>query len=347
MNPQVIAPTPVASTADVDQTRTELALALRALDRASGAPAVLIAPMNAFCIVRVEGADARTFLHGQVSADVLALDELRATQASYCTAKGRMLANFVVIRDADALRLVVRSNLAQAFVKRLSMFVLRSKVKVTLEAANTALVGLIGARRAQALDAVGVVGVPAPYHGARSNAGALWIGLPGERALGLIGREELPAAIASLSNRTVPVGEACWDWIDIGQGIVYIDSATQDQLTPHMANLELIGGVSFQKGCYPGQEIVARTQHLGKVKRRVYRAHVAGDQAPRAGEALFSAAQGDQAVGIVLNSVPAPDGGFDLLASLLSSAVHSADVALGTVQGPTLAFRELPYPLPD
>ena len=125
----------------------------------------------------------------------------------------------------------------------------------------------------------------------------------------------------------------------------WITAATQDQFVPQMANLELIGGVSFRKGCYPGQEIVARTQYLGKPKRRLFLAHVDAEASPAPGDTLV--ADGDeQSAGTVVNAAPAPNGGFDLLAVVQTASADSATVRLGSVRGPALRFRPLPYAVP-
>lgn len=320
---------------------------VRARSVEPGAPSAVYATLSGFTVVRLDGADARTFLHGQVSADVLALDDLGATLASYCSAKGRMLASFLVIRDGAALRLIVRSNLATAFAKRLSMFVLRAKVKIAIETDKTVLIGLIGARRAAALARIGVESAASPLQASRDDSGDVWVTLPGERTLGLLDAAHAAERVAALSSHAAATSEPCWDWVDIEQGIAYIDAATQDALTPHMANLELVGGVNFQKGCYPGQEIVARTQHLGKVKRRAYRAHVGGVIPPRPGDPVFAKAHGEQSVGMVLSAAPAADDGFDLLVSLISTAVHSDQVSIGSASGRPMTFVPLPYALPD
>lgn len=258
-----------------------------------------------------------------------------------------MLASFLVVRDGDALRLVMRSSVAASFVKRLSMFVLRSKVKISLEAEQIALLGLLGSQRAAVLAAAGIDPLPETYKGMRGNGGEVWVSLPGERTLGIINTDQAAKLTDAIGPQALPVDESCWEWFDVEQGIVFIDQATQDELTPQMANLELIGGVSFSKGCYPGQEVVARTQHLGKVKRRAYRAHVEGDVELRAGDPLFAPSHGEQSIGTILTVAPAPDGGFDLLVSVLSAAVQAGGVAIGDLSGARVSFAPLPYALPD
>ncbi len=335
------------TTSNPEHVRADLERVLQLRSGRLASPSAALVRLQRFNAVRLEGADARSFLQGQVSADVQALADLGATMASYCSAKGRMLASFLTVRDGDAIRLMVRANLAAAFVKRLSMFVLRSKVKITLEADRVALFGLIGPRRGTALAAVGIDQIPDVYRAVRDKIGDCWISLPGERSLAMVDATRASDLVAALAPHVLSVDESCWHWIDVEQGIAYIEQATQDELTPQMANLELIGGVSFSKGCYPGQEVVARTQHLGKVKRRVYRAHVEGDTVPAVGTAVFAPSHGEQSVGMVLSVAPAPGGGFDLLMSMISAAVHAGRIAIGDLAGPQLSLSTLPYALPD
>jgi len=148
-----------------------------------------------------------------------------------------------------------------------------------------------------------------------------------------------------LGRHARPAGAAVWDWLEIQTGIPTITSPTQDRFVPQMLNLERVGGVSFQKGCYPGQEIVARTQHLGAIKRRTYLAHVDASATPSAGSELYSADLGEQASGTVVNAAPAPDGGFDLLAVIQVASAQSQPIHLGSPAGPILELRTLPYSL--
>ncbi|HMC44514.1 MAG TPA: folate-binding protein, partial [Caballeronia sp.] len=124
-----------------------------------------------------------------------------------------------------------------------------------------------------------------------------------------------------------------------------ITPATQEQFVPQMANMELIGAVNFQKGCYPGQEIVARTQYLGQIKRRMVLAHVTEDVMPQPGDELFSSALDGQASGMVVNAQAAPDGGYDLLAVIQTASITQATVRFKSVTGPTLSIQPLPYPV--
>jgi len=140
-----------------------------------------------------------------------------------------------------------------------------------------------------------------------------------------------------------PVEARLWRWLDIRNGLPWITASTQDELVPQMANLERIGGVSFDKGCYTGQEVVARSQHLGKLKRRMFLANVA--ERAQAGDKLYGEDLGDQASGVVVNAESSPDGGTDLLAVVQTASREASTVHLSSLDGPELRFLPLPYSL--
>src|SRR5258708_15024464 len=156
----------------------------------------------------------------------------------------------------------------------------------------------------------------------------------------------MPSSAVALRQRLadvlVPVGAHAWRWLDIRSGVPLVTVATQDQLVPQMANFELLGGVSFSKGCYTGQEVVARVQHLGKLKRRMFLAHVAAQAV--AGDPLYSEDLGNQASGIVVNAEASPDGGYDLLAAAQTASRDGSIVHLRSIGGPVLRFLPLPHP---
>jgi hypothetical protein len=232
-----------------------------------------------------------------------------------------MIANFLLWRDDSAFTLALSRDLVGTVQKQLSKFVLRSRVKIADASAALVIVGAVGQRAERALAGL-------PRFSLRLKDGRLLLALPSAAAPG--GLE--------------PADAALWRWLDIRAGFPLVTAATQDQLVPQMANLELLGGVSFDKGCYTGQEIVARTQHLGKVKRRMFLAN--SPVAARAGDALFSDDLGAQASGLVVNAEPSPEGGYDLLAVVQVSSRERSTVHLGAPDGPALRFLALPYAVP-
>jgi tRNA-modifying protein YgfZ len=267
---------------------------------------------------------------------------LRSSYGSYNTAKGRMLATCLVLRVAEGAALVLAADVAAAITKRLSMYVMRAKLRVTDAAADDVVIGVAGPHVDATLSAIGVTLPAVAHQGADDSHAGVWTRLDNGRALGVISRTQLETTLAQLSAAVPRVHSDAWGWLDIQAGIPYINTATQDQLVAQMANLELIGGVSFNKGCYPGQEIVARTQHLGRIKRRMVGGHVASETVA-AGDAIVGADLGDQASGVVVAALPAPDAGFDLLAVMQTSTIESNMARLRRLDGAPIALRALPY----
>ena len=311
--------------------------------RATAASATVVAPLVHLASLSFVGDDAMEFLHGQLTADVRGLAMHSATLGGYCTAKGRMLANFWLARESSGLAMMLDAEIAPAVQKRLAMYVLRSKVKIANQHATHHLIGLVGPNAADCLQMLGLAAPPEDRRIIRTAAGDTWWCVAPQRYVGQIQTAHAASAWATLAKQARPVGNACWQWLDITAGLPLIGARTQDELVPQMINLEAIGGVSFTKGCYPGQEIVARTQHLGKIKRRMFLAHLDAAPPPLSGEAIFGADLGAQASGLVVNAAAAPDGGYDVLAVMHTSTASGASAHLRSLDGPALALRPLPY----
>ena len=314
-------------------------------ERAATAAGSIVADLSHYGVLAAGGADARAFLHGQLSCDVEGLADDAAVYGAYCTAKGRVLANFLLWAEAGTFFMLLPRSLASGIRKRLQMFVLRSKV--TLDDRSEAL-AVLGAAGPAAPGAVApLVGtMPAALLKVARDNDATVIAIDGGRFVLVAPVAQAPAVLGRVAGPLMPVGAPCWEWLEIANGLPWITMATQDQFVPQMANLELIGGVSFRKGCYPGQEIVARMQYLGKPKRRLFLAHVDAEASPAPGESLVAEGAGEQSAGTVVNAAPSPDGGFDLLAVVQTASADTATVRLGSAAGPALRFRPLPYAVP-
>jgi folate-binding protein YgfZ len=148
----------------------------------------------------------------------------------------------------------------------------------------------------------------------------------------------------ALSENAVKAGATAWEATSIRAGIPTVLAATQEAFVPQMVNLELLGGVSFKKGCYPGQEIVARTQYRGKLKRRMVRVR-GGGSAPSPGSDIFSPEFGEQPAGTVVSAVAAPDGGFEALVVAQLEAIEQNSLRAQSASGPPLPIEPLPYPI--
>ncbi len=303
---------------------------------------LVLADLSHYGLLALTGEDALSFLHGQVTNDLRALRVDKAVFAGYCSAKGRLLANFLVFRRSDDLLLMLPRSLIAPIQKRLSMFVLRAKVRLRDASAEWVALGLAGAGADELVAERFGQAPAAPLQVVQAADG--WAVRLGEQRYDVfVTPQAAPALWQQWATRARPVGAPAWDWLTVTAGVPVILPSTQDQFVPQMANMELLDGVSFQKGCYPGQEIVARSQYLGKLKRRMYLAHVAAKAA--AGEALYSPELTGQPCGMVVNAAPAPGGGSDLLAVMLVSSREAGEVRLGSPDGPRLEFKPLPYRL--
>ena len=312
---------------------------------AAAASGSILADLSHLGALSVTGAEARAFLHSQLSCDVSGLGPDASTPGAYCSPKGRMLASVLLWADGTGFGLALSRPIAADIENRLRKYVLRSKVAIANRTAARPLLGVAGPAAAAALAAVTGGPAPDPRHVTRRDAVAT-IGLSRERFLLAVDIDEVQRVWDALSRTLRPVGTPCWAWLDIRDGIPLVTAATQDAFVPQMANLELIGGVSFQKGCYPGQEVVARTQYLGKSKRRMLLARIHAPSPPVPGDDLFSEDLGNQASGTIVNAAPSPEGGFDALAVVPAASAAQSVVHLRALDGPRLHFRPLPYSVP-
>ncbi|MBZ0143730.1 MAG: folate-binding protein YgfZ [Rhodocyclaceae bacterium] len=309
----------------------------------AAASATVLSALTQFSLIRATGEDAASFLHNLLTNDVQHLGRNRAERCGFCSPKGRLLADFLLWREDNDYLLQLSADIQPAMLKKLGMYVLRSKVKLSDAGNDVALLGLSGSEAPAALKAAGIDAPAAPFDVTHFADGAV-IRLDAHR-FQLAVRAEAAAGIwERLSALAKPVGVPSWRWLEIAAGIPHITASIQEEFVPQMANLELIGGVSFTKGCYPGQEVVARTKYLGKVKRRTYRGHLLTD-CPPAGADLFSPDLADQSCGKVIDSAPAPSGGCEVLASMLMSSAETGEVRVGSADGPRLTFLALPYAL--
>lgn len=291
-------------------------------------PAALL---DDFSLLRFSGPDATAFLHGQLTCDVQALKTSDSTYGGYCNPKGRLLATFLLWREGDGCQMLLPSSIAEPLRKRLSMYILRGKVKAEDITAAVACIGILGGDAASALAGLGGQ-APEQLHGVRVDGALTVIRLPGDRFLAL--------KAGDTSNLTAD--NAAWHAADIACGIPFIGPATQEEFVPQMVNLDLIGALSYTKGCYPGQEIVARTHYLGRLKQRMYRASVS---AAAPGDKLYCEELGDQAAGMIVSAAPADDGGQEVLAVLQTANATATNYRCGSLQGPALTLKTLPYPM--
>ncbi len=287
------------------------------------------------------------FLQGQVSNDLRELSDAHSQLSSHCTAKGRMLANFRVLRIEDSIFLVLPRDPATGPAQRLRMFVLRAKVQV--EDASDALVcaGVIGDCADDLLSAT-FGSLPADANSlARHQAMTLIrVAGPTQRRLLIGPAEQVKAVWEAASAQAAEADPGLWGLHDIRAGIPVIRPETSDAFVPQMTNMQLIDGVSFHKGCYTGQEVVARMQYLGKLKRRMYHASVETDTAPRAGDPLLiTGSRSEQASDRIVDARQVAPGRWELLVVVETVAAEGGEVRLGA-DGPALTLTPPPYGFP-
>ena len=269
-------------------------------------------------MIEAYGDDAQTFLQGQTTNDIADLDNAHSQLNAICNPKGRMLATFRAFRRSNTYYLVLSRDLLEDTLKRLQKFIMMSKVTLGDGSESLVRFGLSGPQAeeelSQALNAC-----PDTVDQMIEKDGVSIL-----RTAGPLPRFELYAELEpmrqlweKLNVRCAPVGAECWRLLDILAGIPGVVLATREAFIPQMANLQLINGVSFHKGCYTGQEVVARSHYLGKQKRRLYRLQFAAGKLPLPGDKLYSSSDGTgQAAGTIVTASPHPDGGFAALAVL-------------------------------
>lgn len=306
------------------------------------APARAINNLSHLGLIRVSGDDKRDFLQGQLTNDIRQLSPEHSQMSGYCSPKGRMLSNFRVFQRGDDFYLMLPRERLGATLKRLSMFVLRSKVILHDASDELVLLGLSGAMAAALPFAA-----PDTANATRSQDDVTLLTLPGDRPRVLLiapPARALDATEKAIGTGGIFASRDFWTLMEIRAGLPSVYESTTEAFVPQMTNMQLIDGVSFKKGCYTGQEVVARMQYLGKLKRRMYRVHIAGDVRPLPGIELFSpqSASG-QGAGRIVDAAPAPTGGFEALAVIEIACAEDGQVFLGAMDGPLLQILDLPY----
>ena len=308
-----------------------------------------LAKLDHLGIIRVTGADAASFLQGQLTNDVVLLGMNESRLAAFCSAKGRMQASFNIIKCAplDAAQatpdilMICSRDILPPTLKRLSMFVMRAKAKLTDATAEFNIFGLTG--NAILSIAPQVINTPAI-----ATFGTLFL-IALRPALG----QSRALCLAPVGD-AAPIGNALstelWHWGEVQAGIATITAPIVDAFVPQMLNYESVGGVNFKKGCYPGQEVVARSQFRGTLKRRAFVVHIdATDTQPFISHEIFHDSDAEQPCGTVVqlakNPSSDPNGGYSAIVSMQISASASGKLTLGAANGANITLLPLPYPL--
>lgn len=298
-----------------------------------------VAPLTHTGLIRAQGTDAAKFLHNQLTNDFSLLGLSEARLAGFCNAKGRLQASFIGFKRSHTdILLLCSPDLLATTLKRLSMFVLRSQVKLVDASADFVIYGLAGSAVSEATKSIA------------GDTGEVWskTDLDAISVIHLYPADGVPRALwVAPAGTPAPAGAVLtpelWAWSEVRSGIATITQPIFEAFVPQMLNYESVGGVNFKKGCYPGQEVVARSQFRGTLKRRAYLAHA--DAALKAGDELFAPDDASQPCGLVVQAAAAPEGGFDAIVSMQISAFEAGAVRALGADGPLLSLQPAPYPL--
>ena len=313
------------------------------------------APLPEFRVFAATGVDAPAFLHGQLTHDVTGLGPDAARFAGYCTAKGRLLATMVFWHAAPAengdpvIQGFLRADIAEAVIKKLSMFVLRAKVKFSFPESQVWGVQAETAAQQTIVDAAGAV-PETPWRAADLPSGT-WIAAPVAEAAArwwwIANEAQRDLALPALRDRASEVVPASFRMKDLQAGLPWVSAPTQDVFIPQTLNLDLVDGVSFTKGCYPGQEVVARSHYRGTVKRRMALGTLAGGAAADTDALrnldIFDARHPDEPCGRVVDA--AGHGAVALVFETTLASLPEGDLRLGAADGPVIHVQPLPYAL--
>ena len=293
-------------------------------------------PLAHLGLIRARGTDAGKFLHSQLTTDFAMLGLSQVRLAGFCSAKGRLQASFIAWKLAhDDVLLACAASVLPATLKRLSMFVMRAQCKLSDATAEFRLRGCVGA------SSLGMLGNAAAWT-QHVRGDARVIRLPDAAGTARCLLVE-PADSAALPTPALSLDT--WRWLEVQSGVATIEASTVEQFVPQMLNLELVGGVDFQKGCYPGQEIVARSQYRGTLKRRMFLFDI--DAPAAAGQEVFHSGDASQPAGMVANAAPRPGAaGSSALVEVKLAALNEGSLHLGAPDGPLLRRAELPYSVP-
>jgi folate-binding protein YgfZ len=304
----------------------------------------MIASLDDYGVISVSGEDSLDFLQNQFSNDVRTVSESHSQLNAYCSPKGRVLALFRLVKQGENFYLLLPQERLQATLNRLKMFVLRSKV--TLEDASDQM-GIMGITGNNAIAAVNTLISAAPEHvdDCVCAASLSVIRAPGEsnRYALFATYDGLQEAWRKCKPLATPVSANYWAYQNVQAGVPEVLGVNSDEFVPQMLNLHSLNAINFKKGCYPGQEVVARMHYLGKQKRRMYLAHIDSTGMPAIGANLYNEADAaGQSVGKIVNIVASPNGGYDALVVMQIATVEKGDPVL-TQENASLNFKELPY----
>ena len=322
--------------------------ALAGLDESDAMPSgEAVGRLDFLTVLRVSGDDALPWLQGQLTADVSEVDARTSRLAAWCSPRGRVLAVFRLLADSPSgCRMICERWFADSLLARLRMFIMRSDVRIDDAGDAFSVAGIVGTAGTHALpDRIARWAGTAEVDDAAGFEDMTIARVPGTRRRFIVtGPVARVAAVASsgADAEVRQAGPRAWHLADIGAGVARITARTSDAFLPQMLNLDHLRAVSFEKGCYVGQEIVARAQHLGRVKRRAYVGRTAASAV--VGDPIVDDAQdGAPKVGEVVSVEVSPGGGSAACAVLGTASAHSPALRVGRSDGPPIRVRPPDY----
>ncbi|MEA3410754.1 MAG: folate-binding protein [Pseudomonadota bacterium] len=297
-------------------------------------------------LIRVSGPDARDFLQTQFCNDVAQIDETRHQLNGWCNPKGRLLAVFRLFVHEGVWVMRMPIELLEPVIKRLRMFVLRSNVTIEDASDTVGGIGLWGTGSPALLaGATGLKSAPAPGEVA-SNGTLIFLGIPennGSRFEIYGATDDIEDLKGQLSSQITEATEDAWRLREIQAGLPTVYPSSSEQFVPQMVNMDLVDALSFSKGCYPGQEIVARTRYLGKLKRRMFRLSIDSGTEPEPGQDVYSTKRENAAMGTIVDAAPGVADKVEALAVLRLDDIGEQDLHIGEPDGPAARIEPLPY----
>ena len=306
----------------------------------------IICDLSHYAVLAVQGEDAVEFLQGQFTNDVTKVDDQHSQLNAYCNNKGRMLANFRVFSSQGTIFITLPQEMSDTVLGRLQQYVLRAQVAMGDVSDSLLRIGVYGEQATAALEAH-LGALPASSDDVVQYDNAIVICCAGKHQFELYATpQHMPEHWQALSTAASAVGADYWELLNIRAGIPVITAATSEAFVPQMTNLELINGVSFTKGCYTGQEIVARMHYLGKLKQRMYHINIDSKTVPAAGDTLSAEnAKATQEVGAIISAQLSENNQIEALAVIQNSYAREGKLKLGSPDGPDVKLLDLPYAL--
>ena len=309
---------------------------------------IVLADLSHYALIKASGDDVIDFFQGQFSNDIKLVTEDIGQLSAYCNPKGRILANFRIFKRQGNYFLRMRSDISEATLKRLRMFVMRSKVELTDQSDELSRIGIAGENATKALSN-NFKSLPQNSDESRTENEVTLIrlagGLPRYEAHGPT--DKIKELWTNLQEDAALIGQNSWNLLTIRAAIPEIVSETVEAFVPQMVNLQAINSLSFTKGCYPGQEVVARMHYLGKLKRRLFIASAELDELPVSGESIMTGTENEQKVGQIVTASWSKEKKVEFLAVLQIEKAEKETLHIATNSGPSIHLLDLPYLLED